>query len=133
MDEKTGNIKQQFRAYEDLQSSHLNMLKTQEMPDLGLMTRERKRASDSLQEALNGFTDNAAFIGGQKGLTVLTMFEARLGSILKLDGTIALEVKKHRDRLKKNMSQLKKGKTAIQGYRPADPPRNKPRVISISR
>ena len=127
------HIHQRFEAYEDLQSRHLDLLRTNELPDLGQMTLERKTASDDLQLALNKFTENAGLFGGQDNLNVLTRFEARLGSILELDETIGFEIERHRDWLKKELNQLKLGKKAMQGYRPADTPRNKPRVISISR
>ncbi len=127
------NIRKRFQAYEDLQESHLNLLRTEQLPNLSKMTMERKIASDELQEALNGFMENAGLLHGGSSLNVLNRFETRLGTILKVDDSIAVEIEKHRDELKKTLNRLKHGNKAMQGYRPADTPRNKPRVLSINR
>ena len=127
------NIRKRFQAYEDLQESHLNLLRTEQLPNLSKMTMERKIASDELQEALNGFMENAGLLHGGSSLNVLNRFETRLGTILKVDDSIAVEIEKHRNELKKTLNRLKHGNKAMQGYRPADTPRNKPRVLSINR
>ncbi|MCG8685538.1 MAG: hypothetical protein MI892_11725 [Desulfobacterales bacterium] len=127
------NIRKRFQDYEDLQESHLNLLRTEQLPDLSKMTMERKIASDELQKALNGFMENAGLLHGGSSLNVLNRFENRLGTLLKVDDSIAVEIEKHRDELKKSLNRLKHGNKAMQGYRPADTHRNKPRVLSINR
>jgi len=103
------------------------------MPDLNTMNQERKLVSDNLQTVLNQFVENAGIIGGNKSLSVLTHYETRLNAIMKLDQTIADEIERHRTWLKKNLTHLKQGKTAIKGYKTAGINPNTPRVFSLSR
>lgn len=126
-------LNEKFGMYESLQERHLNIMKTQEMPDLNIMTLERKHASSELQKVLQQFMDVAGSLGGTKSITILTRFEGRLNTIMELDETISTEIQKHRDWLKNNLSLMKKGKQAVRGYKTAGTIPNQARVFSISR
>ena len=127
-------IEQRFLDYESLQTRHLNMMENLNLPDMKALTLERKQASDTLQSALNQFMENAGSLGQKKSLSLLSKFESRLNNIMTLDERIASEIEKHRDSMKKELNQMKQGKKAIKGYGSAvTPPKNQPRVFSISR
>ena len=122
-----------FAGYEALQERHLALLKDPTISDISEITAERKAASASLQRALDEFMGQAGSLGKEKSIEMLTDIKTRLDQILKLDEVIAIEVEKHRDQLKTNLNRLKKGKAAMQGYRPAGAVKGGPRVFSISR
>ncbi len=128
----TPTIEKRFMDYESLQKAHLDHLKTFEMPDISKMTQERRQASDDLKSALNTFL-NETGNNSKENISVLTRYEKRLGAILKVDDTIALEIKNHKDRLRTSLNQLKHGKKAMQGYKPLNLSKGRPRVLSINR
>lgn len=126
-------LNETFEMYESLQESHLNTMRTQELPDLNTMTSDRRRASADLQKVLQAFMDVAGSLGGTKSLAVLSKFEVRLNTIMELDEALSTEIEKHRDWIKKNLSHIKKGRQAVRGYKTAGAPPGQPRVFSISR
>ncbi len=127
-------IEQRFQIYEALQNRHLDMMKDFSLPDMKILTQERKQASDVLQSALNRFMENAGSLGQGKGISLLSKFESRLNNIMVLDERIASEIEKHREQMKKELNQMKQGKKAIKGYGSAGtPPKDQPRVFSINR
>ncbi len=130
--EHTPTIEKGFMDYESLQKAHLHQLKTLEMPDISKMTQERRQASDNLKSVLNTFL-NVTGNNSKGNISVLTRYEKRLGAILKVDDTIALEIKNHKERLRTSLNQLKHGRKAIQGYKPLNLSKGRPRVLSISR
>ena len=127
------NISRQCNAYEDLQDRHLTLLKSELLPDLPQMTRERRSASNDLKTAINDFIATAESSDEPENISTLNQLKQRLGLILKVDETIGVEIQKHKILLEKSMGQLKHGKKALQGYRPTGLSTNRPRVLSISR
>ncbi|HCY85163.1 MAG TPA: hypothetical protein DHV36_08520 [Desulfobacteraceae bacterium] len=126
-------IEEQFWAYETLQNNHLALMREDRLSDVAALVKERKDASANLQKALNAFVENAGSLGG-RSIELLSTYENRLNDIMALDEQIASEIEKHRGWLKKELSQMKHGKKAIQGYQSAGhPPKNRPRVFSVSR
>ena len=127
-------IEQRFLYYESLQARHLDLMKNVNLPDVKTLTQERKQASDDLQATLNRFMGNAGSLGQSKSLPLLSKFESRLNTIMELDERIASEIERHRGVMKKELNQMKQGKKVIEGYgSAASPPKNQPRVFSISR
>jgi len=126
-------IEKSFREYEIIQEQHLNIMQTNQLPDLKTMTQERDAAFFNLTEILNKFIENAGTIGGQDSLPILTQFEGRLSSILAVDEKISFEINKHRSRLQKSLEQLKQGKIAMQGYKMTGKNPNHPCVLSMNR
>ena len=128
-------IETEFSQYEALQARHLEMLKQDDLvADMKQLVFERQQASDRLQKSLNTFMENAGSLGRNKSVKLLDKFENRLNNIMALDEHIASEIERHRGVLKKELSQMKQGKRAIQGYGSAGhPPKTRPRVFSISR
>ena len=124
-------IEQKFEVYENLQKRHLEIMKRKELPDLKVMTLERKQASDQLQASLNDFMENAGSI--KNSIALLSRFESRLNAIMTLDERIATEIEKHRDSMKNHLNQMKQGKNAMQGYKSAGKSPEHPRVFNISR
>ncbi|MCG8633725.1 MAG: hypothetical protein MI863_07860 [Desulfobacterales bacterium] len=124
-------IEKNFETYEALQSRHLEIIKTKELPDLKAMTLERKQASDQLQASLNRFMENAGSI--KNSLSSLSRYESRLNAIMALDERIASEIEKHRDWLKNQLNRMKQGKNAMRGYKSAGTAGKGPRVFNISR
>jgi hypothetical protein len=134
MDVSEQKIEQRFLDYESLQARHLDMMKRTNLPDMKALTQERKQASDDLQTALNRFMENAGSLGRSKSIPLLSKFESRLNTIMELDERIASEIERHRGVMKKELSQMKQGKKAIEGYgSAATPQKGRPRVFSISR
>jgi len=127
------NIENFFKIYENIQTEHLLILKGEEMPDLGAMTRKREAAFLDLKESLDNLVENAGSIGGTKSIPVLSEFEKRLNTIMALDGQIATEIQRHRAELKKHLNHMKRGKAAMKGYNPAGLNPRPPNVLSMNR
>lgn len=121
-----------FIHYEQLQARHLDMMNSNTLPDLELMTKERNASFMNLKQALDIIMETA---GIQKtGISVLTQYEKRLVSMMALDEKITIEIEKHRDLLKINLNRMKKGMTAMSGYKNAGIKRSEsPCVLSMNR
>ncbi|MBU1340938.1 MAG: hypothetical protein KKE44_00310 [Proteobacteria bacterium] len=129
----TSNIENCFSRYEELQVRHLAVMESENLPDLDLMTRERETVFHLLKTALESFMETAGTQYGTDSLSVLSRYEDRLASMMKLDDKIAIEIKRHRDSLKVNLNLMKKGKAAMNGYRRAGTNSKNPRVLSMNR
>lgn len=131
MTQQIHDIEALFSAYESLQSRHLELLKSQDIPDLKTMTKDREEVSDRLQAGLNDFMANAGSIKG--GVRLLTDYETRLNAIMALDERIAAEIQRHREELKKALARMKQGKRAMTGYQASGKPVQTSRVFNLSR
>lgn len=125
-------IETSFIDYEQTQVRHLDMMNSDALPDLELMTRERDASFLVLKQALDGYMKTA---GTQKnGILILTRYENRLVSMMALDEKIAMAIEKHRDLLKINLNRMKKGMTAMSGYKKAGISKpGTPCVVSMNR
>lgn len=124
------HISKPCSEYENLQNRHLDLLRTEQLPDLAQMTIERRGASENLKNAINEFisiTDQSESLSDVQKLTEL---KQRLGLILRVDETIGVEIQRHKNQLEKSLKHLKCGKTTLESYRPS---KDRPRLISISR
>ncbi len=119
--------------YEKIQAHHLYQMQSEALPDLELMNTERAYAFKSLKTALDTFMGNAGTIYGSDSVSILTGYEQRVSSMMALDEKIAIEIKKHKNRLKADLVRMKKGKQAITGYKSTGAVLSSPKVVSMNR
>ncbi|WP_320043897.1 hypothetical protein [uncultured Desulfobacter sp.] len=124
------HISEQCSEYQNLQNRHLELLKAELLPDLAQMNLERRGASEKLKSAINEFMSTTGQAEFPSDAHKMAMLKERLGLILKVDETIAVEIQRHKNQLEKSLKSLKHGKTTLKSYRP---PQGSPRLISISR
>lgn len=133
LNQHKNNIENHFKIYETVQTNHLSILKSEQIPDLNAMTTEREKSFVNLKKSLDNLIGNAGSIGGTKSISLLTQFENRLNIIMSLDEQIEAEIKKYRVELKKNLNHMKQGKAAMKGYSPMGADPNRPHVVSMNR
>jgi len=134
LEQNISNIENCFNSYENIQIQHLDIMKSKDLPNLDLLTQERTTVFQILKTALDTFMENAGSLYGSDSLSAISRYEGKLASILKLDEDIAIEIKKHQEHLKVSLARLKKGKTALNGYRKAGTQTTlKPFVLNIDR
>ena len=119
--------------YEKIQAHHLCQMQSETLPDLELMNTERAGAFRTLKAALDTFMGNAGTIYGSDSLSMLSGYEQIVSSMMELDEKIAIEIKKHKDRLKADLARMKKGKQAITGYKSTGTVLSSPKVVSMNR
>ncbi len=126
------NLDNSFIHYEQIQVRHLDIMKSEALPDLELMTKERNASFLNLKQCLDGYVKTA---GTKKnGISVLAQYEERLVTMMALDEKITKAIEKHRDLLKINLNLMKKGMTAMSGYKKAGISKSgDPCVISMNR
>ncbi|WP_035238647.1 hypothetical protein [Desulfobacter vibrioformis] len=130
MKDSAEHISTPCSEYENLQNRHLDLLRTEQLPDLAQMTIERRNASEKLKRAINEFistTDQSESLSDSQKMEDL---KQRLGLILRVDETIGIEIQRHKSQLEKSLKHLKHGKTTLERYRPS---KDRPKFISISR
>nr|WP_320015822.1 hypothetical protein [uncultured Desulfobacter sp.] len=130
MQDSAEYISKQCSEYENLQNRHLDLLKSEQLPDLAQMTIERRGASEKLKTAINEFISTTGRFKSSSDAHKMGTLKQRLGLILKVDETIGLEIQRHKKQLEKSLKHLKHGKTTLKSYRPS---KDSPRLISISR
>lgn len=130
MKDSAEHIARQCSEYENLQNRHLDLLKTETLPDLAKMTTERRDASEKLKSAVNEFISTTGWSKSTSDAHKMATLKQRLGLILKVDETIGVEIQRHKSQLEKSLKYLKHGKTTLENYRPS---KDSPRLISISR
>jgi len=130
MKDSAAHISKQCGDYEDLQNRHLELLKAEQLPDLAQMTIERRGASEKLKSAINEFISTTGQSEFTSDAHQMATIKERLGLILKVDETIAVEIQRHKSQLEKSLKSLKHGKTTLENYRRSQ---GSPRLISISR
>jgi hypothetical protein len=128
----TVSIEEKIAAYEAIQKAHLDKLKILETPDLKEMKHERRLVANDLKSALTQLIKNTHTVLKDK-ISIPDDIEKSLSRITEVDNIITQEIKRHQERLIKRMNQLKKGKTAVQGYKHVGHFSGRPRVLSISR
>jgi chromosome segregation ATPase len=111
------NLEICFTEYENLQSLHLDVMKTEPMPDIARMTEERDSAFDRLKQIIDSFVGNAASHGGSDNRTVLAEYETRLTSIMNVSEELSKAILEYRENLKTSLAQMKQSKAAMQGYK----------------
>ncbi|MFH2093686.1 MAG: hypothetical protein ABIJ31_15105 [Pseudomonadota bacterium] len=121
-----------FDNYETVQVHHLDMLKSDQTPDLEQMTKERNTVFQFLKTTLESFVTKTGMQHGDESLSILSGYETRLATLMELDGQISNEIKKYKDFLKINLNHMKKGKTAMNGYKSTGTISPKPRVLSMN-
>jgi len=126
-------IKTLFKAYEAIQTKHIHIMRTEALPDLDTMTRDRETAFLELKQALDQFMATLSTQGKSDMIQELENFEKNIQSVARLDEILTNEVQTYKERLKKHLNQLKQGKTAMSGYRPQNPNANRPHVFSMIR
>ena len=131
--QKTSSLEDCFRNYEKIQVQHLNFMKSEDLPDLSLMTEERTKAFQLLKTTLDSFIQNAGTHYGSDSLSILNGYESRLSLMMKLDEDISGEIQKYRNSLKTNLNRMKKGKMAMTGYKNSAKNSQSPRVLSMNR
>lgn len=130
MQDSAEYIAKQCSEYENLQNRHLDLLKSEQLPDLAQMTIERRGGSENLKSAINEFTRTTGQSQSPSDAHKMATLKQRLGLILKVDETIGVEIQRHKSQLEKSLKYLKHGKTTLENYRPS---KDSPRLISISR
>ncbi|NDY70950.1 hypothetical protein DO021_05340 [Desulfobacter hydrogenophilus] len=130
MKDLSEQIAKQCSEYENLQNRHLDLLKAEPLPDLAQMTIERRGASEKLKSAINEFISTTGQFEFSYDAHKMATLKQRLGLILKVDGTIGVEIQRHKNQLEKSLKSLKHGKTTLESYRPA---KGSPSLLSISR
>ncbi len=122
-----------FLEYEDLQRRHLALLKSENLPDVALMTIEREKVFCALKNSLNDFVQSAAGQTATDYLSELKQFEIRLNSIMQLDDKITNEIIKYKSELKTNLNRVRKGQVAMNGYKGTVKRSQRPHVLSMNR
>ncbi len=130
MKDSAAHISKQCSNYEDLQNRHLELLKAEQLPDLARMTIERRGASEKLKSAIGELISSTGQPEFPSDVHLMEAIKERLGLILKVDETIAVEIQRHKNQLEKSLKSLKHGKTTLDSYRRSQ---DSPRLISISR
>lgn len=130
MNDSAEHISKQCSDYETLQNKHLDLLKSEQLPDLAQMTIERRSASEKLKNAINEFISTTGQSGSLSDAPKMEKLKQRLGLILRVDETIGVEIQRHKNQLEKSLKHLKHGKTTLKSYGPS---KDSPRLISISR
>lgn len=126
-------LDQHFCRYENLQVQHLDIFKSDQMPNLEKMTNDRNDRFELLKTALESYVQNAASQQNDNTMNILSEYETRLGVLMKLDEQISDEIKKHKAMLRANLNHMKKGKTAMKGYKNTGSTSPKPCVFSMDR
>ncbi len=127
------NLEECINAYKSIQTQHLSIMKSESLPDIERMTQERASSFQLLKTSLDSFMENSGSQFGTDSLPLLSKYEDRLATIMKLDEAITIEIKKHRNGLKNNLNRVKKGKEAMSGYKNAVPKSQNPCVLSMNR
>ncbi|WP_027359292.1 flagellar protein FliT [Desulforegula conservatrix] len=106
-------------AFEKLQIKHEALIKggiesirdkTNDVPDLDIMTDDREQAFRNLQ---NAFGDMAVVEGDLEGLEGLRQ---RLSRVLEREDVIKKRVEEYRAGLKESLDRMNHGKKALKGY-----------------
>lgn len=126
-------IEDSFNNYEKIQNHHLEILRSDCIPDLELMTVEREKLFLILKNNLENMMKNAGLNHGTDCVDMLSRYEDKLNLIRKLDDEISIEIKKYRDILKTDLNRMKQGKTAMSGYMNANGNVSNPCVLSMNR
>ena len=101
MKDSTEHIATQCSEYENLQNRHLELLKTEQLPDLAQMTIERRSASEKLKNAINEFIRTTGVSKSPSDAHNMKKLKQRLGLILKVDENIGVEIQRHKNQLEK--------------------------------
>lgn len=106
-------------VFEELQKIHEVMIKdavegirdkTNDLPDLDIMTDDREKAFRDLQNAF----DNMAVVEGD--IEDLEGLRQRLSSVLEREDIIKSRVEEYRACLKDSLDRMNHGKKALKGY-----------------
>jgi glutamate synthase domain-containing protein 3 len=111
------NLELCFTEYENLQELHLNVLKTEPMPDIARMTEDRDIVFNRLKQNINAFVENAGSNGGKDNLPALADFETRLTSIMAVSEELSEAIMKYRENIKIDLAKMQQGKAAMRGYK----------------
>lgn len=126
-------IENSFNEYENLQAQHLEILKSDQIPDLEGMNNERNEVFRLLKASLEIAMGSAVQDRGKKNsIHLLKKYEIRLNRIIQLDDKISIEIKKYQDLLKSSLNRIKKGKNAMNGYKKAGVNPSNPCVLSMN-
>jgi hypothetical protein len=106
-----------FTEYEKLQILHLDVMKTEPMPDIARMTEDRDLAFNRLKQNIDVFIGNAGSNGGTDNLPALAEYEERLTSIMNVSEELSKAIEAYRENLKINLAKMKQSKAALRGYK----------------
>ena len=131
---KTRQVEDSLKAYESIQSRHLQSIRTEAVPDLARMTQERDKAFQVLKNHLDSVMQATGSGMEDDNINELNRYKNWISTILELDEKIAVEIKKYKDTLKSSINTIQQGKTAMNGYRLGGSPFSRqPRVLSMNR
>lgn len=135
MTAETQKINDCIKDYEALQARHLHTMVSDDFPDVEQMSSERKEVFDILKASLETYISGP--ISNQSSekdkLRTLSEYQDKVSDIMILDEKLAVEIKKHKARLKDQLNNMKKGKMAINGYKNIHNSDQRPRVLSMNR
>jgi exopolyphosphatase/pppGpp-phosphohydrolase len=115
-----------------LQTGHLEAFKKKPIPDLEKQSAERGDEVVRLVKSVNKFVKMARNKQGVATESMLLSLNNKITTLLEQNKALETKVKDFRDRIKKNMKQVSKGKQVIGSYRSSNLVSNNPRVISVT-
>lgn len=121
-----------IKKFEVLQSKHLESFDDDKLPDLEKQSDERHHEIKNLLEAVSQFIRDSKSQDTTRMASDIKYFNNRITALLEQNKIIEARVIKLKDRLKKGMIHISKGKKAIGSYRSYNAASNKPRVLSVS-
>ena len=108
-------LNQTFKEYENFQIKHINIVKTNNIPNIRKISNEREQAFKKLKICLIKLAHDTKY-KNNKSINILSLYSKRLQKIMNQDDILKDEIKLYKKKLGKKLKQMKKGKQALRGY-----------------
>ena len=110
-------LNQTFKEYENFQIKHINIVKTDGIPDIRKISNGRDQIFKKLKIYLMKFAHDTEHKNNtKKSINILSLYLKRLQKIILQDDILKNEIILYKKRLEKGLKQMKKGKQALIGY-----------------
>ena len=125
-------IEERINRLYDMHKIHMASFEKEALPDLKNQSKERESEVKALMKDVKKLLPTAENKTGLHVESMILGLKNRVTTLLEQNKALRTKVSAVKDRLRKDMNQVSKGKTVICSYRSATAVSNNPRVISIT-
>lgn len=125
-------IEERINRLYDMHEIHMASFEKDALPDLEKQSQERESEMKALIKDVKKLLATAENKTGPHAGSMILVLKNRVATLLEQNKALHTKVSAVKDKLKKGMNQLSKGKKVISSYRSATAVSNRPRVISIT-
>lgn len=126
-------LKTTLNKLDELQASHIDLFKTQALPDLEEQITQRKTGFSDLKEKLEPFLLESERLGTQENISQVQEIKTCILSLMNQNRMLKSKVETHKNQLENSMKNMTKGRRVMQAYGSSESQQNQSKVINFKK